>query len=216
MYELVIFDLDGTLLNTIGDLSSAMNAALREFGYPERTQAECQSFVGNGIYKLVERSLPKQGATQEEVLKVKQVFDTYYEAHSRVQTKPYEGIVELLKILQQQNIRCGVVTNKTHLFACQLVTHYFGDLVDLVFGQRPQIPAKPHPHSVQEMIAYFNVAPDKCLYIGDSDVDIQTAKAANLTSVGVCWGFRSRAVLEKAGADYIVEDAHALLKLILK
>lgn len=215
MYQLVIFDLDGTLLNTITDLGNACNHALRQFGYPLHDEVAYKKFVGNGIYKLVERSIPMDKRTPEHVLKVKAVFDTYYKVHSLDETMPYEGIKDLLVKLNQTGIECGVVTNKAHDYAVQLVEQFFGETIKMTLGQREGVPTKPHPQGLEEMIAYFKVAKEHCLYIGDSNVDIQTAKAAQVTSVGVLWGFREADELRKEGADYLVEDVSALEKLIL-
>lgn len=215
MIKLVIFDLDGTLLNSIADLGNACNVALKQFGYPLHDEKAYKKFVGNGIYKLVERSLPKEVQDQENVLRVKAAFDAYYKAHSLDETKPYPGILELLIKLKEQGIRCGVVTNKAHEYAVELMRQFFGDTIEKTLGQREGVPTKPHPQGIQEMMTYFNVTPSECVYIGDSNVDIQTAKAAGVTSVGVLWGFRDAKELSNEGADYLVEDAKQLEQLIL-
>lgn len=214
MYKLAIFDLDGTLLDTISDLSTACNVALETFGYPLHDEETYKTYVGNGIYKLVERSLPLDARDQENVLRVKEVFDAYYKAHSLDQTKPYAGVIQLLKNLKKQGIACGVVTNKAHPYATQLVKLFFGNLIEYTLGQREGVPTKPHPQGVLEMITYFKESDKACIYIGDSNVDIQTAQAAHLESVGVLWGFRSKEELIKAGATYLVEDAKQLEMLI--
>lgn len=216
MYKIAIFDLDGTLLNTISDLSTACNVALETFGYPLHDEEAYKTYVGNGIYKLVERSLPPYARDKENVLGVKEVFDAYYEAHSLDQTRPYPGIIELLKDLKERGISCGVVTNKAHPYAVKLMALFFGDLIDYTLGQREGVPTKPHPQGVLEMMAHFKVSNDECIYIGDSNVDIQTAQAAHLASIGVLWGFRSREELTKAGATYLVEDTKQLASIIMK
>ncbi len=215
MYQLAVFDLDGTLLNTISDLSTACNVALETFGYPSHDEETYKTYVGNGIYKLVERSLPEAARDRENVLRVKEVFDTYYKAHSLDQTKPYEGIIQLLKNLKKQGVSCGVVTNKAHPYAVDLVKLFFGDLNQYTLGQREGVPTKPNPQAVLEMMAYFNETNTACIYIGDSDVDIQTAQAAQLESVGVLWGFRSKEELTKAGATYLVENTEQLEQIIM-
>lgn len=214
MDKLVIFDLDGTLLNTIEDLSKASNEALKAFGYPQHSVAACKRFVGSGIYKLVARSLPEEKRDPEHILAVKAVFDQYYSTHSQEKTKPYPGILSLLETLQQRGIKCGVVTNKTDDYAKVLIAHYFGERVNRVIGQREGIPTKPDPYSVQEMMAAFKVKREACLYVGDSEVDIETARAAGIYSIGVLWGFRSEEVLLGAGADRIVADTEELLACI--
>lgn len=210
MYKVAIFDLDGTLLNTISDLSTACNVALRTFGYPEHDETTYKTYVGSGIYKLIERSLPQAERDQENVLRVKAVFDAYYMEHSLDQTQCYEGILDLLKKLQLEGIACGVVTNKAHTHAIRLTKIFFGELIEYTLGQREGIPKKPHPQGVLEMIDHFEVSPHECVYIGDSDVDMETAHAAQIDSVGVLWGFRSKEELMSAGAKYLVEDAKAL------
>ena len=214
MYQLAIFDLDGTLLDTIGDLSKACNMALEAFGYPLHDEETYKTYVGNGIYKLVERSLPIDERSEENILRVKEVFDTYYKAHSLDVTKPYEGIIDLLKNLKKQEILCSVVTNKTHAYAVELVQLFFGDLIDYTVGQREGIPAKPHPQGVLEIIEHFKVPHEACIYIGDSNVDMQTAQAAQIESVGVLWGFRSKEELIQSGATYLAEDANQLKEII--
>lgn len=216
MYKLAIFDLDGTLLNSISDLSTACNVALETFGYPLHDEEIYKTYVGNGIYKLIERSLPLEAQDKENVLRVKKVFDAYYEAHSLEQTRPYPGIIELLKSLKKQDISCGVVTNKAHPYAVKLMALFFGDLIDYTLGQREGVPTKPHPQGVLEMMAYFKVSTDQCIYVGDSNVDIQTAQAAYLASIGVLWGFRGREELENARATYLVEDTKQLEAIIMK
>ena len=215
MIQLVIFDLDGTLLDTIADLSQACNVALAHFGYPLHEIAAYKKFVGNGIYKLVERSLPYDARDEANVRCVKAVFDAYYKEHSLDQTKPYPGIITLLETLHEKGIKCGVVTNKAHDYAVELMKQFFGNQIDYTLGQREGIPTKPHPQSVLEMMAHFEVTPKECLYVGDSNVDIQTAKAAGLTSIGVLWGFREEQELRTEGADYLVKDAKELETCIM-
>lgn len=215
MIRLVIFDLDGTLLDTIADLSQACNVALAHFGYPLHDIKAYKKFVGNGIYKLVERSLPQDARDEANVKRVKAVFDDYYKVHSLDQTKPYPGILNLLETLHQKGIQCGVVTNKAHDYAVELMKQFFRSQIDYTLGQREGIPTKPHPYSVLEMMTHFNVTPEECLYVGDSNVDIQTAKAAKLASIGVLWGFRDEKELQEEGATYLVKDAKALEACIM-
>lgn len=216
MYSLAIFDLDGTLLDTIGDLSTACNVALKTFGYPLHDEDTYKTYVGNGIYKLVERSLPVSERNEENVLRVKAVFDAYYKAHSLDFTKPYEGIIDLLKSLKKQGILCSVVTNKTHAYAVELVRLFFDDLIEYTVGQREGIPTKPHPQGVLEIIDHFKVSHADCIYIGDSNVDMQTAQAAQVESVGVLWGFRSKEELIQSGATYLAKDANDLETIITR
>lgn len=214
-WKVVIFDLDGTLLNTIADLGNACNVAMEAFGYPKHDEATYKTYVGNGIYKLVERSVPASVRNEVHIKEVKAVFDAYYKAHSLDETKAYPGIETLLTHLKEQGIACGVVTNKAHEYAVELMKQFFGELIDHTLGQREGVPTKPNPQAVHEMMAYFKAKPEECLYIGDSNVDIQTAKAAGVTSVGVLWGFRGAEELKAEGADHLVSSAMALEELIL-
>lgn len=214
MIRLVIFDLDGTLLNTITDLKNACNVALEQFGYPLHDETAYKTYVGNGIYKLIERSLPQEARDEEKIYQVKAVFDAYYAAHSLDETKPYPGTEALLTHLQDKGIACGVVTNKAHDYAVHLVDRFFGKGIQLTLGQREGIPTKPNPQGVKEMMAYFKVKPEACLYVGDSNVDIETARAAGVPSIGVLWGFREEAELRVAGADYLAEDVSVLESII--
>lgn len=216
MVKLVIFDLDGTLLNTIADLGNACNMALAQFGYPLHDEAAYKMYVGNGIYKLVERSLPQNAKDETTVLKVKAVFDAYYNAHSLDETKPYSGIEHLLETLREKGIACGVVTNKAQDYAVYLMRQFFGEKITWTLGQREGVPTKPNPQGVYEMMAHFGVKKEECLYVGDSNVDIQTAKAAGITSIGALWGFRGEAELRAEGADYLAKDVEELEAFILK
>lgn len=215
MYQLAIFDLDGTLLNSIGDLMMACNAALAHFGYPLHEEAAYKQFVGNGIYQLVERALPESDRGVERVNEVKAVFDAYYKTHSLDQTKPYEGIIPLLKALKEAGVICCVLTNKAQCYAEELVEYFFGDLIDKVVGQREGFPIKPHPIGIHELLGAYQVKPEACIYIGDSDVDMQTAKNAGVQSIGVLWGFRGEKELKEAGANDLALEVETLKKQIL-
>ena len=214
-WKVVIFDLDGTLLNTIADLGNACNVAMEAFGYPKHDEATYKTYVGNGIYKLVERSIPASMRNEAHVKEVKTVFDAYYKAHSLDETRPYFGIETLLEHLNKQGIACGVVTNKAHEYAVDLMKRFFGEAIGHTLGQREGVPTKPNPQAVYEMMTYFEAKPEECLYVGDSNVDIQTAKAAGVTSVGVLWGFRGEDELRAEGADYLVSSTQELEDLIL-
>ncbi len=215
MYQLAIFDLDGTLLDSIKDLSMACNFALKSFGYKAHTTEAYKRFVGSGVYKLIERAMPPEKRTPMSIQEVKAVFDNYYGAHSLDYTKPYEGILELLEGLKTAGVYTTVLSNKPHLYTVELVERFFGEGIDKALGQRENVPIKPHPVGIQELLAAFDIPKEKCIYIGDSDIDMQTAKAAGVTSVGVLWGFRDRKELIESGADYLAADATALKEIIL-
>ncbi|MDF2595004.1 MAG: HAD-superfamily hydrolase, subfamily variant 3 [Clostridia bacterium] len=215
MYQIAIFDLDGTLLNTLTDLANAGNYALRSFGLSEHPINNYKTYVGSGVYKLVERILPEKQRDDETVKKVKAVFETYYENHSLDHTRPYEGVNDLLHSLRQKGVHCAVASNKPHTYAKELVRLMFGETIEFALGQREHVPPKPDPTVVLEILDYFQMKPETCIYIGDSDVDMYTAKRAGVTAVGVAWGFRTEKELIAAGAQYMAADSKSLERLIL-
>lgn len=215
MKKLIIFDLDGTLLNTIDDLAASTNHALASCGYPQHDVEAYPNFVGNGINKLLERALPLASRSDEEVMRLRAHFQPYYDAHNAVFTRPYEGIEALLATLQSRGVMLAVASNKYHSATVELIRHYFPTINFVaVLGQREGIPHKPHPIIVEEIIAVAGVASSDVLYVGDSDVDMQTALAAGVESVGVSWGFRSAECLKEAGANHIIEQASDLIMLV--
>lgn len=216
MYKLAIFDLDGTLLDTLDDLANASNVALREYGFEEHEVYKYKTFVGDGVYKLVERMLPESHRDEETKVKVKAAFDSYYEEHNLDYTRPYEGILDVLKNLREEGIHTAVVSNKPHAFTQELVKRMFGETIELAYGQRESVPTKPDPYTVEEVIRYFGIKKEECIYIGDTNVDIFTGKNAGVETVGVLWGFRSREELLSAGAEFVVERMDELRRVIIK
>lgn len=213
-YKAVIFDMDGTILNTLEDLKNATNYSLRQFGMPERSLEEVRMFVGNGIRKLVERAVP--AGTSEE--KIAQVFDVsleYYEIHSADNTSPYPGILELVEKLKKSGIKTAVSTNKADVPAQELGREYFNGIFDLIVGQQDGLKVKPAPDSVNKILSILDIQKKDAIYIGDSDVDVQTAKNSGLDFIGVSWGFRGREFLEKNGAKNIVDNANEILDLVI-
>lgn len=215
MKKLVIFDLDGTLLNTIADLATATNQALQQCNYPTHEVDAYRFFVGNGINKLFERALPADQRTEAHIQQIRALFIPYYDAHNADLSRPYPGISELLQALQSRGILLGVASNKYQAATCKLIAHYFPAIrfID-VLGQREGVPAKPDPSIVHDIIAKAGVTPKEVLYVGDSDVDMQTAQRAGVTAVGVTWGFRPRIELEQWHPAYLIEKADELLKLL--
>lgn len=197
-YKLAIFDLDGTILDTLEDLADAVNYALGEYGYPLRTIEEVRRFVGNGIRKLIERAVPA-GLTQEEIIGVHQTFSAYYQKHCADKTRPYEGIVPLLQRLRAAGCLTAVVSNKANAAVQPLCRQYFEGLFDYAVGERAGINRKPAPDAVLEVLRRLQVDAKDAVYIGDSEVDIQTAANAGLDSIIVTWGFRDKAYLESQG-----------------
>ncbi|MHC1747932.1 MAG: HAD family hydrolase [Cellulosilyticaceae bacterium] len=214
MYKGVIFDLDGTLLDTIQDLAEATNYALTAHGYNTYDTNQYKTFVGNGVYKLIERALPKEACDEKSILKVKETFDLYYGEHSMDHTAPYIGIVALLQKLKEKGIRMGVVSNKPDLYVKALVEEVFGTWIEAAIGQREGIPHKPSPEGTYEMLEILGLAKEECIFVGDSNVDIKTSKNAGLFSVGVLWGFRTKEELEKEGANKVIESPQELLAIV--
>ena len=214
MINSIIFDLDGTLLNTIEDLANACNYALTTLGYKTHEVEKYKTFVGNGRYKLVERMLPEDNRSVENIEKALDLFDSYYEKHMLDMTKPYDGIMEMLDCLISKSINIAVVSNKPHEFTTEVVKNYFGDRFEVVYGHKKNTKEKPDPWAVLEVIDEFKVNKDECLYVGDSEIDINTAKNAGVKSVGVEWGFRGKGELESAGANYIVNKPEQILEIL--
>ena len=213
--KLVIFDLDGTLLDTIEDLAVSANYALEVCGYPLHEVCEYPRFVGNGISKLLERALPVEARCEREVERLRQLFMPYYDAHNAVHTRPYAGVEALLDTLHTCGVMLAVASNKYHSATIQIVKHYFPTIPFVaVLGQRDDVPKKPHPAIVHEILATAQVSAQEALYVGDSDVDMHTASSAGVESVGVTWGFRSEDNLCEAGACHIIHRADNLLQWV--
>lgn len=212
-YKAVIFDMDGTILNTLEDLKNATNYSLRQFNMPERTLEEVRMFVGNGIKKLVERAVPA-GTSTEKIDEVLDVFLKYYEVHSADNTSSYPGIHELVEKLKAAGIKTAVSTNKADAPAQELGKEYFNGIFDLIVGQRDGLRTKPAPDSVNEILKILNIQKKDAVYVGDSDVDVQTAANSGLDFIGVSWGFRGRKFLQEKGAKNIVDSADEILDLV--
>ena len=211
MKKLVIFDLDGTLLNTIADLANSTNYALKVLGYPIHEPDKYNFMVGNGITKLFERALPDGEKTEENVLRVRQEFVPYYDQHNADKSRPYPGVTELLETLQTAGMQLAVASNKYQAATEKLIAHYFPNIkFTAVFGQREGIPVKPDPIIVKEILQIAKVQEEETLYVGDSGVDMQTAINAGVTSCGVTWGFRPRTELESFHPDHIVDNAEEI------
>ena len=209
MIKLVIFDLDGTLLNTISDLAGSTNYALKQCGFPEHETDAYNYFVGNGINKLFERALPESECTPENIGRMRGFFLEHYTQNNTCLTVPYPGISELLRELQHKGIALAVASNKYQEGTEKLVRYYFKDFVfSAVLGQREGIPV-----IVKDILQVNGVSVNEALYIGDSGVDMQTAAAATVTSVGVTWGFRTREELVENGACYVVDSPAEILEL---
>lgn len=217
MKRLVIFDLDGTLLNTIADLANSTNHALNQLGYPTHEPEEYNFMVGNGINKLFERALPEGEKTEENVLRVRQEFIPYYDQHNADESRPYPGIPELLETLQAKGIQLAVASNKYQAATEKLIAHYFPNIKFIaVFGQRDGVNVKPDPAIVENILRISGTPKKEVLYVGDSGVDMQTARNAGVTACGVTWGFRPLAELESFNPRYIIEVPQLISDLIIR
>lgn len=215
MYKTVIFDLDGTLLDTLDDLMNSVNFALREFSFPERSRNEIRSFIGNGVIKLMERSTPENtdSETQEKCL---QCFRSHYLGHMADNTAPYEGIIPLLERLRAAGIGTAVVSNKLHSAVVGLCEDYFPSLINEALGVAEEAERKPSPLNVLKAMERLSSDKENTVYVGDSNVDVETAHRAGLKCIGVTWGFRDRENLLYHNCDFIADTADEVLELIMK
>ena len=213
MINTIIFDLDGTLLNTLEGLKNSTNFALKKFNSPEITLEQTRSFVGNGVRKLIERAIPN-GEQNPDFEKCLNTFKEHYSKTMYQKTVAYDGIEDMLTELKKRGVKTGVVSNKFDTAVKELCKNYFDGLIIVAIGESPNVRKKPAPDSVLKAMKILGTKPENTLYVGDSDVDIQTAKNSNLKSVGVTWGFRDRELLEKEGADFIINTPCELLELI--
>lgn len=213
MINTIIFDLDGTLLNTLEGLKNSTNFALKKFNCPEITLEQTRSFVGNGVQKLIERAIPN-GEKNPDFEKCLNTFKEHYSKTMYQKTVAYDGIEDMLTELKRKGVKTGVVSNKFDTAVKELCKNYFDGLIIVAIGESPNVRKKPAPDSVLKAMKILGAKPENTLYVGDSDVDIQTAKNSNLKSVGVTWGFRDRELLEKEGADFIINTPCELLELI--
>lgn len=205
MKKAVIFDLDGTLLNTLDDLADSTNYALSRFGYPTRTIEEVRQFVGNGVAKLIERAIP-EGKNNPNFEKCLAIFKENYAQNMYNKTAPYNGIIEMLSNLKSKGIKIAVVSNKFDLAVKELCKKYFEGFIDFAAGENESqgIKKKPAPDTVISALNEFNFAPEDAVYVGDSDVDIMTAKNSKMSCISVTWGFRDEKFLLENGATILI------------
>lgn len=214
MIDTIVFDLDGTLLNTLEDLKDSVNFALERQGFPLRNLSEIRSFVGNGIRLLMERAVPNNTDSETFEICFKDFCD-YYKIHMEDKTAPYDGINNMLTNIKKAGFKTTIVTNKADFAAQDLCKRMFGDNIDFVVGSSDDRPNKPAPDGVFYALEKIDSKIENTVFVGDADTDILTAKNAGLVSIGVLWGFRDREVIEEAGAEYIVENANDLEKLLI-
>ena len=216
MYKACIFDLDGTLTDTLESLTYSVNATLEELGLEHITGDQCRRFVGDGAKKLVERALVAAGDPEMKMAEV--AVDTYKRIFSKNCTylvEPYDGIVDMIRELKSRDMKIAVFSNKPHLQTIDVVETVFGKGVfDHIQGQKDGFPRKPDPKGLFEILDRFQISPEEGIYVGDSEVDMKTGKSAGMLTIGVNWGFRSQKLLEDAGADATIDKAGELLKFI--
>lgn len=213
----VVFDLDGTVLDTLADLAASGNHVCEARGWPAHPVDAYKLMVGNGMPKLVERFMP-HGLAEQDPRLFKQVFDefcSYYDAHKEDSTRPYAGIVELLDELRGAGMRLGILTNKDHGAAVPLIRRYFGDRFDCIQGRTDAYPPKPAAPATKALLERLGASADDVVFVGDSNVDVETARNVGAPAIGVLWGFRSREELEGAGAAYIAEKPADVARIVL-
>ena len=214
MYKAVLFDMDGTVLNTLGDLAAGMNYSLRHFNMPERDEQEMKTFLGNGPAYFVRCSVA-EGTPEELCRQVQDFYEEYYDAHCQIKTAPYPGIPQLMERLKDRGIKLAVISNKQGEAVETLAEKYFPGLLELAVGTGPSIPCKPDPSAVLSAMERMGVSAKESLYVGDMDVDLNTAKNAGIDCIGVSWGFMGRDKLESLGAERIADTAWELGDMIL-
>lgn len=216
MYKACIFDLDGTLTDTLESLTISVNKTLEEMNMPSITSEQCRSFVGSGARRLMEKALAAAGDTElDRIDEGMEVYGRVFAENCTYHVWPYEGITAMLKSLKQQGLRLAVLSNKPHHQSVDVVSTVFGEhTFDVIQGQCDGCPRKPDPAGVFRILEELEVQPSECIYVGDSDVDMKTGKAAGLFTVGVTWGFRSKELLVETGADITIDHAQELLRFL--
>ncbi|MCR5272721.1 MAG: HAD family hydrolase [Lachnospiraceae bacterium] len=213
-YKLAIFDMDGTILNTIDDLADSLNVVLKEYDMPTHTVEEVKNFVGNGIHKLIERAVPK-GSDNETIERVFDSYNRYYKEHCAVKTKPYDGIKETIIELKEAGVITAVVSNKADYGVQSLCEDYFDGLFDFALGEKEGVRRKPCPDSVNAVMEKFKTEKKDTVYIGDSEVDFETSRNANVDVIMVAWGFRDEKTIRDLGAKTIVHKPVEIKNIIL-
>ena len=216
LIKAVLFDLDGTLVNSLTDLANAFNYALRSFGFPQHETEEYKLFVGDGIPKAIERALPEKNRGNETINKVMAVFFEHYKVHFADNTASYEGMPELIKQLKDQGIKLAVVTNKAQFMADKVVKKIYGDAFDIIFGKREDVPAKPDPTAALMVMDELGVKPFECIFLGDSKNDVLTGFNSGAYAVGELWGYRGEKELRENKAQFIINKPSELLDIIRK
>lgn len=214
-YTTIIFDLDGTLMNTLDDLTISTNHALSQMGFTTRTIDEVRQFLGNGVRTLIEMALPEK-TTEDTIERTISCFLQHYTSHCKDHSRPYDGILELLSSLKKMGVKMAIVSNKPDVEVKKLNAEHFAEFIDVALGENEKsgIPRKPSPAMVYEAINQLGAEPEKCLYVGDSDVDILTARNAGIDCLSVTWGFKTAEFLSQFGAAKMIDAPSQMLKII--
>lgn len=215
MIKAVIFDLDGTLVDSIADLCNSSNFALKKYGFPQHELYKYNYFVGNGMTNLIERVIPKEALNKETFQKVYDAFIEHYSSNYLVNTAPFDGIKESLKTLKENGILLAVLSNKKDEFTKRIAKVLFGDLFDIVSGKKEGNPLKPDPASTLDILNRFGVSPSECAFLGDSGVDMETAVNSGCLPVGVLWGLRASEELKNCGAKHLIHNPTEIASFIL-
>ncbi len=212
-YHAVLFDLDGTLLDTLDDLAGAMNFALRQMNFPSHDVAAYKYFIGNGVVNLARRTLPPDSRDEQTVEQLVATMRSYYSEHWADKTRPYEGVAEMLDQLTARSVTMAILSNKPDEFTKRMVAEFFPERPFApVLGARQDVPIKPDPSAALEIAESLKVAPAEILYLGDTDTDMQTARAAGMFAIGALWGFRQAGELHQHGAQSLIASPQELLK----
>ena len=214
-YKAVLFDMDGTVLDTLADLTNAVNHILAQYGMPQRTPREVAGFLGNGAARLLTLSVPA-GTGEETVREMLAVYQPWYDAHCAILTAPYPGIVELMEALKKAGVKQAVISNKQDRAVRRLADEHFPGLLETAVGESESVRRKPNPDAVLAALREMDVAPEDAVYVGDTEVDLLTAQNAHLDCAVVGWGFRTEAQLRAAGAGHIFQSAEELLHWLLE
>lgn len=214
-YKAVLFDMDGTLLDTLEDLRDSTNHVLRQMGYPERSLEEMRRFVGNGAEMQIRRAVP-EGTSEEKIMEVLTAYRAYYQDHCQIKTRVYDGLLDMLSELKAKGIKLAVVSNKPDSAVQKLSREYFGDRMDFAVGPSDGVRCKPYPDMVEAALRALDAEKKDAVFVGDSEVDVQTGLNAGLPVIAVSWGFRPREVVIAAGAEKIADNASELKQYILE
>ena len=215
MYDTIIFDLDGTLLDTLEDLMDSVNYIMDKYGFPRRTLEEIRTFVGNGLKNLLTKCVPTD-VSETDFEEALSEFKEYYGKNCQIKTRPYDGVMECIEALKKKGYKMAIVSNKADPAVKELNKIYFKGMIDVAIGERPGVARKPAPDGMFAIMDSFGVKPQDCLYIGDSEVDAVTGANAGVQTVCVTWGFRSEEELRNAGAENLINKAEELLKYLIQ